>query len=353
MEKPTKICDESCQISSRRKFIKNSLITAGAITLGGWSLHALSNTRARNGRVTPAYRPKYLDLAASGELERRERALWEKMENCSLCPRMCGINRTAGEKAVCNSDHTLRVASSGIAFNVERAIAGRRGIGSIFMSNCNLLCIFCQNWRINHRGDGTTTTHTELANMMLQHQRGGAHTVGIVTPTHMVPHIVSALRLAVARGLNIPLVFSTGGYDSLEMLQLLDGIVDVYVSSFKFQDSEIAARFQQGAPDYVYHTAIAIKEMHRQVGNINIDNGVANRGLLIRHLVLPENLAGTDKFVRWAVDELGADTDVSIMAQYRPEHRARYHPPLDRRITQGEFNRAMRWAREAGLRNFH
>ena len=346
-----KQCNKICQLSSRRKFIKNSLLTASAITLGGITLHGFSNTTAR--RNENAYIPRYIALEKSGELERRERALWAKMEHCNLCPRNCGVNRMAGRRGVCNSDHTLRIASSDIAFNVERVIAGSRGKGSIFMSNCNLLCVFCQNWHINHRGDGNTFTHAELAGMMLELQRRGAHNVGFITTTHVVPHIVTALRLAIDGGLNIPIVFSTGGYEALEVVQLLDGVVDVYISSFKFQDSEIAAPFQQNSHDYTHYAALAIKEMHRQVGNLDIVDGVAKRGLLIRHLVLPENLAGTDKFVRWVVDELGADTDVSIMAQYRPEHRARYHPPLDRRITQGEFNRAMRWAREAGLRNFH
>ena len=340
-------------MSSRRKFIKNSLIAAGAITLGGWCLHGLSNTAAGRGQVRPAYRPKYLDLAASGELERRERALWEKMERCNLCPRNCGVNRMAGQKGICSSDHTLKIASWEIAFRAEQAIVGNRGVGAIFISNCSLLCVFCQNWQIAHRGDGRQISHAELADIMLAIQRRGAHKVYIVTSTHVVPHIVTALRLAIDMGLTTPLVFDTGGYDTLEVIQLLDGIVDVYIADFKFQDSEIAAPFLQGAADYAQYASAAIKEMHRQVGNLNIAGGVANRGLLIRHLVLPENLAGTDKFVRWVVDELGADTDVSIMPQYRPEHLARYHPPLNRRITQREFDQAMRWAREAGLRNFH
>ncbi|MCL2294322.1 MAG: twin-arginine translocation signal domain-containing protein [Spirochaetes bacterium] len=337
---------------TRRKFIKTCFAAAGLAALGSCSKRIWAGG-GQEQNVSRKYRPGYLALAESGELERREQELWKKMESCSLCPRMCGVNRMAGEMAVCNSDHTLRVASSGVAFNAERAIVGHRGKGSIFMSNCNLLCIFCQNWHINHRGDGNTTTHAELAAMMLDLQRRRAHNVGIVTPTHVVPHIVTALRLAIDQGLNIPLVFSTGGYETLEVVQLLDGIVDVYVSSFKFQDSEISAPFQQGAPDYPGYAAAAIKEMHRQVGTLNIVDGVANRGLLIRHLVLPENLAGTDVFVRWVVDELGADTDVSIMSQYRPAFRAHNHPPLDRRITPGEFERAMRWARQAGLRNFH
>jgi putative pyruvate formate lyase activating enzyme len=275
------------------------------------------------------------------------------MERCNLCPRNCGVNRMAGRKGVCSSDQTLRVASSQITWGEERVIVGSGGAGSIFFSNCNLLCVFCQNWDIAHYGRGRETSHAQLATMMLALQENGAHNVGVVTPTHIVPHIVSALRIAIDRGLNIPLIYDTGGYETLEIVELLDGIVDVYQPDFKFQDSEIAARFIQNAPDYTFYTALAVKEMHRQVGTLEVVDGIANRGLLIRHLVLPENLGGADRLVRWIVDELGTDTHINIMAQYRPEHRARYYPPLNRRITQREFNEAMRWAREAGLRNFH
>ena len=353
LERCNELCCNASQAKlSRREFLKKvCLAGAGiaALTVFGSGLRS-SATNAQPGN---GYIPGYIALAKSGELERRERELWKKMESCSLCPRMCGVNRMAGEMAICSSDHTLRTASSEIAFRAEQVIVGSRGVGAIFMSNCNLLCIFCQNWHIAHRGDGRQTSHAELAETMLSLQQRGAHNIYIVTPTHVVPHVVTALRLAIDQGLNIPLLFDTGGYETLEVMQLLDGIVDIYISDFKFQDCEIAAPFLQDAPDYALYAAAAIKEMNRQVGPLNIVDGVANRGLLVRHLVLPENLAGTDDFVRWTVSELGADTHVSIMNQYRPEFRARYHPPLDRRITRSEFDQAMRWAREAGLRNFH
>ena len=351
-EKCNELCNNANQAKlSRREFLKKiCLAGAGvaALTVFGSGLRSGPKVFARDG-----YIPGYIALAKSGELEYRERELWKKMESCSLCPRMCGVNRMAGGIAVCSSDHTLRVSSSQITFAEERVIVGSGGAGSIFFSNCNLLCIFCQNWQIAHHGAGTQTSHAELADMMLALQHGGAHNVGVVTPTHVVPHIVTALRIAIDKGLNIPLIYDTSGYETVEVIKLLDGIVDVYQPDFKFQDCEIAAPFLQGAPDYARYTAAAIKEMHRQVGTLDIVDGMANRGLLIRHLVLPENLAGTDDFVRWVVSELGADTHVNIMSQYRPEFRARYHPPLDRRITQSEFDQAMRWAREAGLRNFH
>jgi putative pyruvate formate lyase activating enzyme len=303
-------------------------------------------------KSSDGYRPGYLDLAARGELERREHALWEKMESCSLCPRMCGTNRRAGRKGICSSDHTFKVASHAPHFGEERPLVGRHGSGTIFFSNCNLLCVFCLNWQIAHRGEGRPTTAAQLADMMLSLQRRGCHNINVVTPTHVVPHIVSALRLAVDQGLNIPLLYNSSGYETLEVIQLLDGVVDVYMPDFKYQDDELGVRFSQGAAGYVGYTSAAIKEMHRQVGTLKQDNGVAYRGLLIRHLVLPENLAGTDVFARWVVSELGADTYVNIMSQYTPLFRAQDHPPLNRRLIAGEFEQAMSWAREAGLRNF-
>ena len=348
---------------TRRKFLKTCFAAAGLTALGGlglrsWAGGGLDRSGRQNvirdgNEYAPGYLPRYIELEASGELKRREQALWAKMESCSLCPRMCGVNRMAGRKAICNSDHTFRVASSQITFGEERVIVGSGGAGSIFMSNCNLLCVFCQNWQIAHRGDGRQTSHAEFAEMMLTLQRRGAHNVGIVTPTHIVPHMVTALRLAIKQGLNIPLIYDTSGYETVEVLQLLDGIVDVYQPDFKFQDCDFAAPFLRNAPGYAVYTAAAIKEMNRQVGLIETSDGLATRGLLIRHLVLPENAAGTDRFVRWVVSELGADTHVNIMRQFWPAFQARNHPPLHRRITAGEFDQAIRWAREAGLRNFH
>jgi len=332
---------------------------AGVAALGS-GLCSSSGVLAREGdgdaaNVQPGngYVPGYLALAENGELERREAEFWKKMERCSLCPRMCGVNRMDGRMGICSSDHTFKVASAEISFAEESVTVARGGTGSIFMSNCNLLCVFCQNWEINHKGRGRPATHEELADIMLALQRRGANNIGIVTPTHVVPHIVSALRIAADRGLSIPFLYNSSGYETLEVLQLLDGIVDIYIPDFKFQDSVIAASFLQHAQDYAHHTAIAIKEMHRQVGIPDVVDGIANSGLITRHLVLPENLGGADKFALWVAAEIGKDAHVNIMGQFRPMFRSRYHPPLDRRITQEEFNQAMSWAREAGLRNFY
>jgi putative pyruvate formate lyase activating enzyme len=343
---------------SRREFIKSGLIAAGTVALGGFgfvrSLFADGESNRRNFQAPGLRRiTRYVDLERSGELERRERALWDLFSPCRLCPRMCRANRAAGRAGACSVAANFSVASFGPDFGNEAPIRGTRGSGSVFLSNCNLLCVFCQNWHINHRGDGRQTSHQQLADMLLDMQRRGCHSVSFITPTHLVPHLVKGLRLAIAEGLRVPLCYNTGGYESLEVVRLLDGIVDIYQPDFKFQDSSIAARLTHGAPDYVLHAAAAIKEMHRQVGPLQISGGLASRGLVVRHLVLPDNMAGTDVFVRWVVNELGRDSHVNIMNQYWPAFRANDFPPLDRRVTQAEFMQAMNWARDAGLRNFH
>ncbi|MDR3011888.1 MAG: hypothetical protein LBU70_01590 [Chitinispirillales bacterium] len=351
----------------RRKFIKKGLVAIGtaAAALGGAGIVRnlfasgtadeanRQKTGEQNENMREVNRVRYIDLERSGELERREQALWALYDPCRLCPRLCGANRAAGEPGACSVAAHFKVSSFGPDFGNEPPIRGTRGSGSVFLSNCNLLCVFCQNWQINHRGDGDVTTHRGLADMLLNMQRMGCHSVSFITPTHLVPHLIKGLRIAIAGGLHVPLCYNTGGYESLEVLRLLDGVVDIYQPDFKFQDSNIAARFTHGAPDYVSHTAAAIKEMHRQVGPLHIVDGLAQHGLVVRHLVLPENLGGADVLVRWIVDELGPDTPVNIMGQYWPAFRANEFPPLDRRVREREFAQAMRWARAAGLQNFH
>jgi len=346
---------------SRRDFIKRSLVAAGAATAtaGGFGFvrNLFAGGAPDRGSAPAGEAPRgltrYVDLERSGELERREQALWDLFSPCRLCPRLCGANRAAGRPGACSSAESFKVASYGPHHGEENPLRGTRGSGTIFFSNCNLLCVFCQNWQIAHRGDGAQTSHEQLANIMLDLQRRGCHNINMVTPTHLVPHLVRALRIAIAGGLNIPMLYNTGGYDSLEVIRLLDGVIDIYLPDFKYQDSNIAVRFSQGAPDYAQHASAAIKEMHRQVGFLQMTGGVATQGLLIRHLVMPENLAGTDVFVRWVVSELGPETHVNIMSQYRPMFRANEYPPLNRGLSQGEFAQAIRWAREAGLTNFH
>ena len=353
--------------SSRRKFVHSCLVAVGAAALGGIGCtHSGSlgtpyrfRTSADGvpdrgaGQIEGAWAPRYLELERNGELERREQALWAMLESCRLCPRQCGVNRLAGQTGVCRSAQTFKVASYGPHFGEEATLVGRRGSGTIFFSNCNLLCVFCQNWEINHRGDGRLTSHVELADMMVELQRRGCHNINLVTPTHLTPHIVRALRIAIANGLRLPILYNTSGYESLDVIRLLDGVIDIYLPDFKYQDATAAVGILGGASDYPSYTAAAIKEMHRQTGLLRQTDGIAYRGLLIRHLVMPENLAGTGDFARWVASELGKETHVNIMGQYRPMHRAREFPPLDRRPTREEFAQATRWARDAGLRNFH
>jgi putative pyruvate formate lyase activating enzyme len=297
--------------------------------------------------------PAYIGAEKSGELARRESALKAIYTECRLCPRRCGVNRVKGEKGVCESVARAKVYSAHPHFGEEPELVGRGGSGTIFFSNCNLLCEYCQNWQINHRGDGSTISEDELARMMTGLQERGCHNINLVTPTHLLPSIIGAVRKAIPRGLRVPLVYNCGGYEPVEVVRLLDGIVDIYLPDFKYSDGAMSAKYSSGAADYPQHAMAAIAEMHRQVGDVVTDDrGVALRGLMIRHLVLPENIAGTDKFVRFVAERLGPGVYVNLMAQYRPEHRARRFAELSRRITGQEYARAINWARQAGLKNF-
>jgi putative pyruvate formate lyase activating enzyme len=244
------------------------------------------------------------------------------------------------------------VASAYPHFGEETPLVGCHGSGTIFFSHCNLLCVYCQNWQISHGGDGALLSDEGLGRIMLHLQDLGCHNINLVTPTHYAPNIVQALRSAVALGLRIPLVYNCGGYEPLEVLELLDGIVDIYLADFKYTDPSMAETYSCGARDYPEVAAAAIAEMRRQVGDLTIGgNGVALRGLMIRHLVLPNNIAGTDQFVRIVAEKLARSTFVNLMSQYRPEHKAFQRPELCRRVTRQEYSRAVDWARKAGLAN--
>jgi putative pyruvate formate lyase activating enzyme len=338
---------------SRREFLKQSVVAAAPLALTPQTSATASGEEAA-GMTTAhsGFEPSYLRAEREGRLSLIENSLWEILRACRLCPRACGANRLRGETGVCSSTSRLKVYSCGPHFGEERPLVGRGGSGTIFFSNCNLLCCFCQNWEINHRGDGSYVTHDELADMMIGLQRRGCHNINFVTPTHVVPHLARSLRLAIRKGLHLPLVYNTGGYDSLDVISLLDGIVDIHLPDFKYQDGGLAAKYSSGASDYPEVAAAVIKEMHRQVGELTVDErGVARRGLIIRHLVMPNNIAGTDRFVRWVTRELTPATSVNLMAQYRPEHKAFSYPEISRRITAEEWQQAVRWAREAGLKN--
>ena len=298
------------------------------------------------------FEPGYLKLEREGELAKREEALWEILSSCEVCARGCGANRLKGETGVCSTRARIKVYSAGPHYGEERELVGRGGSGTIFFSNCNLLCSFCLNWEINHRGDGERTSHRELAEMMLGLQRRGCHNINLVTPSHVVPQIVKAVRIAGSMGLRLPLVYNTGGYDNLEVIKMLDGIVDIYLPDFKYQDGELAAKYSSDASDYPEVAAAVIREMHRQVGDLVTDSrSIATRGLIIRHLVMPNNIGGTDRLVRWIADALGKGTYLNLMAQYRPEHKAFDDPTIARRLTREEWKQAVGWAIEAGLTN--
>jgi len=290
--------------------------------------------------------PAYLRLDQIGKLEKRAQALGKIYRTCHLCPRRCGVDRTKGEWGVCQSPARAKVAAAHPHFGEEPPLVGQRGSGTIFFSQCNLRCAFCQNWEIAHRGDGDFASDDALAAVMLGLQRQGCHNINLVTPTHVVPSIVAALRIAIREGLRLPLVYNCGGYESLEVLKLLEGVIDIYMPDYKYTDAAMAERYSFKASDYPEIAAVAIEEMHRQVGELQVDErGVALRGLIVRHLVMPDNIAGTDKFVDFVAHRLGRSTYINIMEQYRPAGRAGEFPALGRRITAAESRRAKDWAR--------
>jgi len=292
--------------------------------------------------------PAYLGLSKA-ELEKRVQALYDLASPCRLCPRQCRVRRDRGERGFCRTGLKPWVASFGPHFGEERELVGRYGSGTIFFSGCNLGCVFCQNFTISQLGEGDEITVEDLAKLMLRLQDIGCHNVNLVTPTHQAPMIVEALGIARDEGLEIPLVWNCGGYESVEVLRLLEGIVDIYMPDFKYGDNSVAAKYSN-APDYFERAAEVLKEMHRQVGDLVVKNGIAVRGLIVRHLVLPQGLAGTEKVLRFIRDEISPETYVNIMAQYYPTHRAWEFPELSRRITSAEYKEALALAQSLGLR---
>jgi len=286
------------------------------------------------------------------ELRSRAAALRQRLASCDLCPHACGVDRARGEPGRCGAGASARVASFGPHFGEESVLVGRGGSGTVFFSGCNLGCVFCQNWEISQRREGTDLTDAELAAIFFGIARSGCANLNLVTPTHQASAIVAALALAVDGGFDLPIVWNCGGYEAADVLRLLDGIVDVYMPDLKFADDAIAERLC-GAADYVDAARSAVREMHRQVGDLTIDeDGIARRGLLVRHLVLPEGLAGTQDVARFLADEVSRDTFVNVMDQYRPCHRALEHHAIARPTTRSEHASAKRMARDLGLHRF-
>ncbi|MGE5237306.1 MAG: radical SAM protein [Chloroflexota bacterium] len=282
--------------------------------------------------------------------------LWEKvrsaesiLKSCTLCPRQCKVDRTSGELGFCRTGAKPLVASWGPHFGEERPLVGRFGSGTIFFSHCNLGCIFCQNWTISHLGEGDEIPSERLAKVMMDLQKSGCHNINLVSPTHQMPMALRAIALAAESGLFIPIIYNCGGYESPEALSILEGVVDIYMPDFKYADPAAALAYSK-APGYPDAAKAAIREMHRQVGDLVIDErGVARRGLLVRHLVLPGGLAGSAEVMRFLAQEISTDTYVNIMDQYRPCYEASGHPPLDRSVTQNEYEEAVKAALRAGL----
>lgn len=296
------------------------------------------------------FRPAYIDLYDRGELkERVERAL-NLLSECQVCPRVCKAKRLDDEKTgTCKLGRFAIVSSFGPHFGEERPLVGYYGSGTIFFARCNLRCIFCQNYDISQLGYGEEVTPKELAGMMLSLQRSGCHNINFVTPSHVVPQILEALSIAIPQGLSVPLVYNTSGYDSLETLKLLDGVVDIYMPDLKYSSNQTAAKLSR-ARNYPEVAREAIREMHRQVGDLKLDGrGIAIRGLLVRHLVLPENLAGTKEVAKFISEEISKETYVNVMDQYRPCYLAHKVPALRRRIMAKEYHEAVRAFLSAGV----
>jgi putative pyruvate formate lyase activating enzyme len=296
------------------------------------------------------HEPAYLRLLQTGELEARVLKARQHLEACRLCPRACGADRRqSARSAGCRTGERARVASYGPHYGEEAPLVGLSGSGTIFFSGCNLSCLYCQNYTISQLGEGQEVEAEELAAIMLRLQAMGCHNVNLVSPSHVVPQILAALLIAARAGLRLPLVYNSGGYDALDTLALLDGVVDVYMPDAKYADDATGRRLSL-VRDYPAVNRAAVREMHRQVGDLQLDGqGIARRGLLVRHLVLPGGLAGTAETVRWLA-ELSPNTYVNVMGQYRPCYRAHDIPELRRPISRAEHREAIDLAVAAGLR---
>jgi len=294
--------------------------------------------------------PRYLETHRSGKLQSKAVEAKRRLSNCAMCPRGCRVDRTQDLRGHCRTGRQAEVASYDAHFGEEAPLVGSRGSGTIFFSHCNLLCNFCQNFDISHQGFGHEISDAQLSDIMLSLQASGCHNINFVTPSHVVPQILSALVLATDMGLTIPLVYNSSGYDSIETLQLLDGVIDIYMPDFKFWDAQIADQTCQ-APDYPQIARDALIEMHRQVGDLILDrNGLAIKGMLVRHLVLPQELAGTPEVMAFIAEQISPRTYVNVMAQYRPCGKAAEVKSLNRSITDEEYQIALKAAVDAGIK---
>lgn len=333
---------------SRRNFLKAVILT------GTGGIVPVFNAYNMRHHTTDSatFEPGYLKLYRSGELKRRGEELWKSLAHCELCPRMCGVNKLKGERGFCEANAQLEISSYHPHFGEEKPLVGQGGSGTIFLTNCGLRCVFCINWEISQGGEGYNRGIGDFASMMLALQDMGCVNINFVTPTHYLPHILLAVDQATAKGLRLPLVYNTCGWERFEMLKVLDGVIDIYLPDFKYANSKNAAKYSSGADSYPDVTKKAILEMYRQVGTaIPAGDGLMYRGLMIRHLVMPNDVSGTREVINWIAGHLPKDTYLNLMSQYRPVYRASEFPEIARRITQQEYSQAVGYAKSAGLTN--
>jgi putative pyruvate formate lyase activating enzyme len=289
--------------------------------------------------------PSYIHLHEKGEFNQRVQRLKEFLKECWLCPRECRVNRLNGEVGVCQAGSELTVSSAFPHFGEEPPLVGDHGSGTIFLTHCNLRCIFCQNYDISHLGSGERMDSSTMARIMLSLQERGCHNINFVTPTHYVPQIVASLLEAIEKGLRLPIVYNCSGYESLEVIRLLEGVVDIYMPDIKYMDKKYSKLFSN-APDYPEVVKKVLKEMHRQVGDLTTNaKGIAERGLLIRHLVMPNGVASSEVVLKFIQEEISVHSYVNIMDQYRPEYQAYEYPEISRRITLKEYLEAIQLAK--------
>jgi putative pyruvate formate lyase activating enzyme len=343
---------------NRREFLYIAIFGVVSSALGCFCDYKRARRRILNmsenkNEMRESFEPAYTKLHKSGELRKRAEMLLESLKNCNLCPRECGVDRVSGELGVCRAPFDVYISSAHPHFGEEPPLVGTNGSGTIFFTHCSLRCVFCINYEISHLGEGYKVSYEKLADAMLRLQKVmGCHNINLVTPTHYMPQILMALDIAASKGLSVPVVYNTSGWEKVEMLKYLDGVVDIYMPDFKYYDSEMSSKYSAGAGSYPEITKKAILEMHRQVGVLKVSpRGIAQRGLIIRHLVMPNNVSGSKDVMRWISQNLPEDTYINIMSQYMPVYKAKEYPEIGRRITYNEYYEVVDEVKRLGFTN--
>lgn len=296
--------------------------------------------------------PSYLQNLSTAEFSKRVNQALVKLAMCNICPLNCGVNRLEDKKGVCLTGRCAQISSFGPHHGEEKPLSGWRGSGTIFFSRCNLHCVFCQNADISQEGFGKEVSAEELAEIMLGLQRMGCHNINLVSPSHVVPQILEAIFLASQKGLNLPIVYNSGGYDSIETLKLLDGVIDIFMPDIKYADEMIAKKYSR-VPNYPLINQAAVMEMYRQVGDLVVDeNGIAVKGLLVRHLIMPNGMAGTENVIHFLAEKVSRMVYLNLMDQYWPAYQAIRYPEINRRINRSEWERAIEIARQVDLQRY-